>query len=251
MDTTTLHLSTKLKQPFWSRNPEASSQEAIAVTTTTTILLEEEQAQQAEAEAEVVEAQHRQHHLNQKPTMMTCRKSSRSTATTAPFPNFNFSGSTPPRQRRRVSSSRRIRAKHSRDHTARNGAKRWIRKSRHFSPAIPGRNTSVRILLAIAAAQHVPLYQIDMKNAFLYAIVDAVIYVDQLHTYAEGDSRVCQLRKSLYVIKQAPRLWQQYLHNILLEIGFKKLPHNPGMYRRDFRGEYILLTVFVDDLLYT
>ncbi|CAI7887286.1 unnamed protein product [Closterium sp. NIES-54] len=94
-DTATLHMRTKLRQPFWSRTPEASLREAIAVTTMT-ILLEEEQVQQAEAEAEVAEVQHRQHHLNQKATMMTCRKSSRSTATIAPFLDYNFSGSTPP-----------------------------------------------------------------------------------------------------------------------------------------------------------
>ncbi|CAI7809413.1 unnamed protein product [Closterium sp. NIES-54] len=113
------------------------------------------------------------------------------------------------------------------------------------------RHTSLIILIAIAAARHLPLRQIDVKNAFLYALVDAVIYEEQRHTYGEGDSRVCQLRKSLYGIKQVPRPWQQYLHNILLEIGFKQLPHDPGMYRRDFRGEYILLMVYVDDLLYT
>ncbi|CAI7743134.1 unnamed protein product [Closterium sp. NIES-54] len=88
-------------------------------------------------------------------------------------------------------------------------------------------HTSVRILLAIAPARHLLLRQIDVKNVFLYALVDAVIYVEQPHTYCEGDSRVCQLRKSLYVINQVPRLWQQYLHNILLEIGFKQLPHDP------------------------
>ncbi|CAI7807011.1 unnamed protein product [Closterium sp. NIES-53] len=109
-----------------------------------------------------------------------------------------------------------------------------------FAPV--NRHTSVRILLAVAAARHLPLQQIDVKNVFLYALVDVVIYVEQPHTYDEGDSRMCQLRKSLYGIKQAPRLGQQYLHNILLEIGFKQLPHDPSMYRRDFRGEYILLT---------
>ncbi|CAI5465955.1 unnamed protein product [Closterium sp. Yama58-4] len=118
-----------------------------------------------------------------------------------------------------------------------------------FAPV--SRHTSVRILLAIAAARHLPLRQIDVKNAFLYALVDAVINVEQPHTYGEGDSHVCQLRKSLYGIKQAPRLWQPYLHNIVLEIGFKQLPHDPGMYRHDFRGDYILLSVYVDDLLYT
>ncbi|CAI7804980.1 unnamed protein product [Closterium sp. NIES-53] len=83
-----------------------------------------------------------------------------------------------------------------------------------FAPV--SRHTSVRILLAIAPARHLPLRQIDVKNAFLYALVDAVIYVEQPHTY-----------------------------------GLKQLPHDPRMYRRDFRGEYILLTVYVDDLLYT
>ncbi|CAI7863347.1 unnamed protein product [Closterium sp. NIES-53] len=105
-------------------------------------------------------------------------------------------------------------------------------------------HTSVRILLAIAATRHLPLQQIDVKNVFLYALVDIVIYVEQPHTYGEGDSRVCQLQKSLYGIKQAPRLWQQYLHNILLEIGFKQQPHDPGIHRRNFRSEYILLTVY-------
>ncbi|CAI7862077.1 unnamed protein product [Closterium sp. NIES-54] len=118
-----------------------------------------------------------------------------------------------------------------------------------FEPV--SRHTSVRILLTITTARHLPLRQIDVKNAFLYALVDSVIHVEQPHTYGEGDSRVCQLQKSLYGIKQAPRLWQQNLRNILLEIGFKQLPHDYGMYRRDFRGEYILLTVYVDDLLYT
>ncbi|CAI7871030.1 unnamed protein product [Closterium sp. NIES-53] len=118
-----------------------------------------------------------------------------------------------------------------------------------FAPV--SRHTSIRILLAIAAARHLPLRKIDVKNAFLYVLLDVVIYVEQPHTYGEGDLHMCQMRKSLYGIKQAPRLWQQYLHNILREIGFKQPPHDPGMFRRDFRGEYILLTVYVDDLLYT
>ncbi|CAI7854468.1 unnamed protein product [Closterium sp. NIES-53] len=84
------------------------------------------------------------------------------------------------------------------------------------------RHTSVIILLAIAATRHLPLRQIDVKNAFLYALVDAVIFVEQLHTYGKGDPRVCKLKKSLY-----------------------------GMYRLHFCGDYILLTVYGNDMLYT
>ncbi|CAI7894470.1 unnamed protein product [Closterium sp. NIES-53] len=55
---------------------------------------------------------------------------------------------------------------------------------------------------------------------------------------------------SLYRIKQAPRLWQQYLHTRLTRIGFKQLPHDQGMYRLSKSDDYILLIVYVDDLLY-
>ncbi|CAI7815118.1 unnamed protein product [Closterium sp. NIES-53] len=40
-------------------------------------------------------------------------------------------------------------------------------------------------------------------------------------------------------------------HKTLLEIGFKQLLHDPGMYRLHFNGDNILLTDYVDELLYT
>ncbi|CAI7796064.1 unnamed protein product, partial [Closterium sp. NIES-54] len=93
-----------------------------------------------------------------------------------------------------------------------------------FAPV--SHHTSVRILLAIADAKHLLLRQIDVKKAFLYALDDALIFVEQPHTYSDGDDLVCQLKKSLYGIKKAPRLWQQHLHQILLDIGFIQLPHD-------------------------
>ncbi|CAI7917627.1 unnamed protein product [Closterium sp. NIES-53] len=47
-----------------------------------------------------------------------------------------------------------------------------------------------------------------------------------------------------------PRLWQQHLHARLIRIGFKQLPHDQGMYRLTKDEDYILLIVYVDDLLY-
>ncbi|CAI7899491.1 unnamed protein product [Closterium sp. NIES-53] len=97
---------------------------------------------------------------------------------------------------------------------------KWVFRMKTAVDGTINRHTFVGILLAIAAARHLQLRQIDVKNMFLYTLVDAVIYVEQSLTYGKGDSR------------------------------FKQLPHNPGMYHRNFRGDYILLTV-VDDLLYT
>ncbi|CAI7874249.1 unnamed protein product [Closterium sp. NIES-53] len=118
-----------------------------------------------------------------------------------------------------------------------------------FAPV--GHHTSVRILLCIAAVKHRPLRKIDVSNAFLYAIVDAIIYVEQPHAFEEEGDAICLLKKSLYGIKQAPRLWQQHLHSILIELGFQQLPHDQGMYRLESRGHFILLVAYVNDLLYT
>ncbi|CAI7876170.1 unnamed protein product [Closterium sp. NIES-53] len=92
--------------------------------------------------------------------------------------------------------------------------------------------------------------QIDVSNAFLYADVDAEIYVEYPHTYLTNPPSVCKLKKSLYGIKQAPRLWQQHLNKKLTEVGFRQLPHDPGMYRLDDKGSYALLVAYVDDILY-
>ncbi|CAI7856379.1 unnamed protein product [Closterium sp. NIES-53] len=112
------------------------------------------------------------------------------------------------------------------------------------------RHTSLRILLAIAAMKRKKLRQIDVANAFLYAPVDGEIFIKQPHGSDTDPNQVCQLVKSLYGIKQPPRLWQQYLHTRLIRIGFQQLPHDQGMYRLTKEAEYILLIVYVDDLLY-
>ncbi|CAI7893922.1 unnamed protein product [Closterium sp. NIES-54] len=117
-----------------------------------------------------------------------------------------------------------------------------------FAPV--SRHTSLRILLAVAAMKKKKLRQIDVANAFLYAPVDAEIYVELPHGSHGEPNQVCQVQKSLYGIKQAPGLWQQYLHARLTRIGFKQLPHDQGMYRLSKDDDYILLIVYVDDLLY-
>ncbi|CAI7749188.1 unnamed protein product [Closterium sp. NIES-54] len=96
-----------------------------------------------------------------------------------------------------------------------------------------------------------PLRKINVSNAFLYAIFDVIIYFEQPHAFEEDGDAICLLQKSLYEIKQAPRLWQQYLHTVLIELDFQQLPHDQGMYRLESRGSFILRVAYVDDLLYT
>ncbi|CAI7768248.1 unnamed protein product [Closterium sp. NIES-54] len=102
----------------------------------------------------------------------------------------------------------------------------------------------------LAAMNRKKLRQIDVANAFLYAPVDAEIFVELPHESNAGPNQICQQEKSLYGIKEAPRMWQHHLHARLMRIGFLQLPHDQGMYRLTKGTDYIPLIVYVDDLLY-
>ncbi|CAI7780404.1 unnamed protein product [Closterium sp. NIES-53] len=151
-----------------------------------------------------------------------------------------------------------FRVKTKADGTIDNFKARWVvrgfyqEQGRDFTETFApvSRHTSLRILLAIAAMKKKKQRQIDVANAFLYAPVDAEIYVELPHGSHGEPNQVCQLQKSLYGIKQAPRLWQQYLYARLTRIGFQQLPHDQGMYQLTKGDDYILLIVYVDDLLY-
>jgi len=73
-------------------------------------------------------------------------------------------------------------------------------------------------------------------NAFLQAEMkeEEMIYVTQPEGYVDSDhpNWVCLLLKSLYGIKQAPRVWNETLHKFLIESNFNQSDADPCVYTR-------------------
>lgn len=67
----------------------------------------------------------------------------------------------------------------------------------------------VCISLSLVVVRHWPLYQLDVKNAFLNGILEEEIYMTQLPgiVVQEETSKVCHLRKSPYGLKHSSRSW--------------------------------------------
>ncbi|KAF8072704.1 Retrovirus-related Pol polyprotein from transposon TNT 1-94 [Scenedesmus sp. PABB004] len=59
----------------------------------------------------------------------------------------------------------------------------------------------------------------------------------------------CKLRRSLYGLKQAPRAWNQRLHAELLAMGFTQSAADPAVYFIQHDSSFLILLVYVDDLL--
>ena len=71
-----------------------------------------------------------------------------------------------------------------------------------FAPV--ARISSVRALLAVAAARKWGLFQIDVKNAFLNGNLSEEVYMQPPPGLSVESNKVCHLRRALYGLKQAP-----------------------------------------------
>ncbi|GJS93252.1 retrovirus-related pol polyprotein from transposon TNT 1-94 [Tanacetum coccineum] len=83
--------------------------------------------------------------------------------------------------------------------------KRVIDFEEFFAPV--ARLEAVRIFVAYAAYKSFPIYQMDVKTAFLNGPLKEEVYVAQPEGFVDPDhpEKVYLLRKALYGLKQAPR----------------------------------------------
>jgi hypothetical protein len=122
-----------------------------------------------------------------------------------------------------------------------------------FSPV--ARLDSVRLLLALAALEDWDIHQIDVKTAFLNGELDEELYMEQPEGFVVPGHRlkVCRLRKAIYGLKQASRVWYLKLKTVLSLIGFDEMITGDVCifgYRQQV-GDINVLTiiiVYVDDM---
>ncbi|GKA02514.1 retrovirus-related pol polyprotein from transposon TNT 1-94 [Tanacetum coccineum] len=100
-----------------------------------------------------------------------------------------------------------------------------------FSPI--ARLEAIRIFLTNVASKNMTVYQMDMKTAFLNGELKEEVYVSQPEGFVDPDRphHVYRLKKALYRLKQAPRVWYDTLSKFLLAQGFSKGVVDPTLYQ--------------------
>jgi hypothetical protein len=115
-----------------------------------------------------------------------------------------------------------------------------------FSPV--AKFDSIRTFLSIAAVEDLDLTQFDVRTAFLHGQLDEEIYMIQ-PPYFEDVTRphhVCRLRKSLYGLRQASRVWNRRFTQFLANHNLVATHQDPCVYKSTTQPT-ILLAIFVDD----
>ena len=76
------------------------------------------------------------------------------------------------------------------------------------------------------------------------------IWTSQKGFIAKGHgNKVCKLVKSLYGLKQAPKQWHQKFNKVIVHFEFIIHEYDKCIYFKNFGNEYIILCLYVDDIL--
>ena len=89
-----------------------------------------------------------------------------------------------------------------------------------FAPVV--RLDTIRLVIALAAQNAWPIFQLDVKSAFLHGDLVEEVFIDQPPGYVKTgcEHKVYKLKKALYGLKQAPRAWYSHIHAYFLKEGF-------------------------------
>ncbi|GKD66407.1 retrovirus-related pol polyprotein from transposon TNT 1-94 [Tanacetum coccineum] len=119
-----------------------------------------------------------------------------------------------------------------------------------FAPV--ARLDAIRIFLAYAAHMNMIVYQMDVKTAFLNGILREEVYVSQPDGFVDQDNpnHVYKLKKALYGLKHAPRVWYDLLSKFLLSQEYSKGTVDPTLFIRRQGKDILLVQIYVDDIIF-
>ena len=111
--------------------------------------------------------------------------------------------------------------------------------------------SSIRMLTVLALQNNWVTKQIDFSNAFVQAPLDRDVYVALPPMFddkcgLDPKSLCLKLNRSLYGMRDAPKLWNDFLEKGLRRAQFTPSHEDPGVYY----GRGMAIVVYVDDVLF-
>jgi len=114
-----------------------------------------------------------------------------------------------------------------------------------FAPVVQW--TTIQLMMVYSLVYGLRTECIDFSNAFVQAKLDKPVYIHLPRGFRDGQDRsdMClKLKKSLYGLKIAPKLWFEHLSTRLQAMGFKQSRLDPCLFSRN----KVILCMWVDDV---
>ena len=109
----------------------------------------------------------------------------------------------------------------------------------------------IEVVLGLAASMNLEIEQLDVKTVFLHGDLEE-IYMEQPEgfTIKSKEHLVCQLKKNLFGLKQAPRQWYKKFDSFMVEHRYDRTASDHCVFvKKFFNGEFIILLLYMDDML--
>ena len=93
----------------------------------------------------------------------------------------------------------------------------------------------------------------DVKTFFLHGMLHEEVYVEKPYGFEVEYHRthVCELKKALYGLTQAPRAWYACIENYLMKLGFTRRNFHPILYFKIVQGLPLIMVLYLDDIFLT
>lgn len=107
------------------------------------------------------------------------------------------------------------------------------------------------VLFAITAFFDLDIDQINIKTAFLYGLIDQLVYVDIPNGFKTeaNQNMVCKLLKALYDLKQLFWLWYEKLSTFLLQkLGLSQINADYSIFVTKAILNGLVVSTFIDDI---
>jgi hypothetical protein len=91
------------------------------------------------------------------------------------------------------------------------------------------------------------------KKTFLNGKIEHEVFVEQLDGFVlhNKGTHVCNLRKALYGLKKAPRVWYDRIDGFIKRLGFQKSDVDANPYFKVRGNQPVILILYVDDIFLT
>jgi hypothetical protein len=121
-----------------------------------------------------------------------------------------------------------------------------------FAPIV--RWSTIRIIISLATMKNWHIYQYDVKTAFLNGKITEEVYMHMPKGFRcpENEGQVCKMQRALYGLRQALRAWYARIDSYLrIKLTLTHGCIDSNMYFSITNGRYVILLLYVDDLLLT
>nr|GEW39793.1 putative ribonuclease H-like domain-containing protein [Tanacetum cinerariifolium] len=110
-----------------------------------------------------------------------------------------------------------------------------------FAPV--ARIEAIRLFLAYASFMGFPVYQMDVKSAFLYGTIEEEEYVCQPPGFEDpkNPDKVYKVVEALFELHQAPRAWYETLATYLLQNRFQRGTIDQTLFIKKQQKDYLLV----------